>query len=222
MLDRLLSYLAPHHCYMCGLAGTLLCDNCKIYIIKRRFTGCVVCGRTKQTCRCRGQDWRDVLLYCGFERCGAVRQLIDDYKFHRVVAADGLLAELLDKALPGLPENTVLIPVPTAPANVRRRGYDHMRRVALKLAKRRHLPCQGLIRRRSNVTQHFAKTAQQRRRQAQQFFMLYGKVSPDVTYLIIDDIFTTGSTLQAAVDILKSAGAEDVRAAVIARHIGKL
>jgi predicted amidophosphoribosyltransferase len=108
--------------------------------------------------------------------------------------------------------------VPTAPKNVRFRGYDHMALVARALAKRRGWTVSTALRRRSNVTQHFAKTATERRRHAKDFFEVRGSVNIDQPHLVIDDIFTTGSTVEAAADCLKQAGATEVWVGVIARQ----
>ena len=75
-----------------------------------------------------------------------------------------------------------------------------------------------LLRRRTNVTQHVAATAVQRRRQAQQFFRVVGQIDDQAHYLIIDDIFTTGSTIKAAATVLRQAGARYVDIAVVARQ----
>lgn len=181
-----------------------------------------MCGKSNTSCRCHQRGWKDIQLLCGFTRQGIIQQLIDDYKFHRVKAAGIVLAELFDRVLDELPEQTIIVPIPTAAANIRRRGYDHMKYIAYQFAKYRNLPCQQLLIRRNNVTQHFTKTAGERKRQAREFFAVHTKSSLDGSYLLIDDIFTTGSTVRAAVDALQAAGAHEVRVAVIAHHTGKL
>ena len=67
------------------------------------------------------------------------------------------------------------------------------------------------------MTQHYARSAAERRKQAQQFFRARG-ARADVPYLILDDIFTTGSTITAAAQTLRAAGARDIRVGIIARH----
>ena len=56
------------------------------------------------------------------------QKIIDDYKFNRVQAAAGLLSEFLDEALPELPSDAVIVPIPTISKNIRRRGFDHIRK----------------------------------------------------------------------------------------------
>ena len=144
-------------------------------------------------------------------------RLIDDYKFHRVRAASGVLARFLDELLPEYDTSTVVVPVPTAPANIRKRGYDHMLLIARQFARRRGLRVERPLVRQTNVTQHYARSAAERRKQAQQFFRVRG-ARADVPYLILDDIFTTGSTIKAAAQTLRDAGAKDIRVGIIARQ----
>lgn len=90
--------------------------------------------------------------------------------------------------------------------------------IAAELAKRRGLTVATPLRRRSNVTQHFAKTATDRRLQAITFFEVRGAVEADRPHLVLDDIFTTGATIESATHQLKQAGVTEVWVAVIARQ----
>ena len=217
-IDTLLSYIAPHYCYRCGIAGSLLCQSCLEVVKQYRYQLCVICG---QPCVSGNVCRRHTLPYgaldCVLWRRGAVARLIDDYKFHRVRAASGVLARLLDELLPEYDTSTVVVPVPTAPTNIRKRGYDHILLVARQFARRRGLRVERPLVRQTNVTQHYARSAAERRKQAQQFFRARG-AQADVPYLILDDIFTTGSTIKAAAQTLRDAGARDIRVGIIARQ----
>ena len=217
-IDTLLSYIAPHYCYRCGIAGSLLCQSCLEAVKQHRCRVCVICG---QPCTNGNVCRRHALPYgkldCVLWRRGVVARLIDDYKFHRVRAASGVLARFLDELLPEYDASTVVVPVPTAPANIRKRGYDHMLLIARQFARWRGLRVERPLVRQTNVTQHYARSAAERRKQAQQFFRARG-ARADVPYLILDDIFTTGSTIKAAAQTLRDAGAKDIRVGIIARQ----
>ena len=218
MLDRLLALLAPHHCYSCGLTGTLLCEKCKKHIMATSFRDCVVCGRPTTENNCQQHRLPYQQAYVVSPRQGVVARLLDDLKFQRVQAAAHTAAELLEARLPVLHPQTVIVPIPTIARHVRRRGYDHMKLIGRAISRRRRLPMRCLLRRRTNVTQHVAATAVQRRRQAQRFFRVVGQIDDQARYLIIDDIFTTGSTIKAAATVLRQAGARYVDIAVVARQ----
>lgn len=219
MIDSLIRILAPHHCHNCSILGDILCDCCKNYILDEPFSGCVICGLASVSDNiCEKHQLPYQRLWCVARREGALGHIIDDFKFRRLREAHKALAELIDRRLPNLPQDVVVVAVPTAPKNIRIRGYDHMKLVAKALAKRRGWQLIEPIRRKSNQTQHFAKSAKQRRSQAKEFFEVRRQVNPEPTYLLIDDIFTTGATLKAATDCLKQAGAETIWTAVIARQ----
>ena len=181
MFEYLLSFIAPHHCYHCQKSGDIVCHDCKKYIMRQRFVGCVRCGPRCRRAQHQGLPYSSI--HCLLWRRGIVKVLIDAYKFQRARAVGEVLADLFHELAPALPDNAVIVPTPTAPRNIRRRGYDHMKRVARRFARQRELPYLPLLVRRSNVTQHFAATAKERRMQAGGFFRVRGEVDTGVTYI---------------------------------------
>ena len=146
MFDTLLSLIAPHHCYGCQKTGTVLCQNCKNYIAKNRYQQCLVCGQpSAKSNLCQRHRLPYRAAWCVAGRTGAAKQLVDQLKFYRVSAAAAVIAELLDAALPRLDASTVIVPIPTTPANIRRRGYDHMQLICRQLAKQRGLRLESVL-----------------------------------------------------------------------------
>ena len=220
MIDGLFGIIAPHHCYGCGVTGTVLCDCCKNDIFEERNADKVTSGRTyASNTMCRPDAKPRQPTWCAAPRRGVLAEIIDAYKFQRVKAAHRPLAELLFESLPDLPGSTIIVPIPTAPRNVRVRGYDHMVLIARELSRLSGWKVSPLLQRTNNVTQHFTKTATERKRQAEKFFSIRKNPEPHRLYIIIDDIATTGATLDAAVHCLKSAGAKTVYTATIAKQI---
>lgn len=217
MLDYLLSILAPHHCYSCQKAGGVLCQSCKYNIASEAAEGCVVCGKAAASGVCRGCRTTYSKAWCAGSRSGELEQLINDYKFERVKAAHVALADLLDAVLPLLPSNVVVVPVPTIPTHIRQRGYDHAALVARRLAKLRKLPYQPVVRRQANTKQRGA-SRKDRFQQAKVSFGCKGSLPANKVYLLIDDVITTGATMQYAAKALHDAGASDVWVAAIARQ----
>ncbi|PID32983.1 hypothetical protein CR969_03175 [Candidatus Saccharibacteria bacterium] len=220
MLDDILSIIAPHRCYKCRRLGPPLCLNCRNYITSQAFRSCLVCGqflRHENLCSRHRLPYRRA--WCVARRRGVISQLIDDLKFHRAFANAKVLAQLLDARLPVFSPDTVMVPIPTTPANIRRRGYDHMALIARHLARRRKLKVSRVLKRRNNVTQHFAKNVAERRKNADEFFKIDAKIDPDKHYLVMDDIFTSGSTVRAAAECLRQAGAKQISVVVVARQV---
>jgi phosphoribosyltransferase len=219
MFDELLSVIAPHYCYGCGKTGQIICQKCKKYITQMTYTTCVLCDRRpKHGNYCGRHHFPVGQIYCLLLRRGAVLQAIDALKFERKRAVINDLAAIADKLLPQLPANSVLVPIPTTPRNTRIRGYDHMKLICRQLGRVRNIPVKQIIQRRNNVTQHFTKSAKQRRMQAKEFFRVAGNIDPSKHYYLVDDIFTTGATVREAAHCLRQAGATSVTIIVLTRH----
>lgn len=146
---------------------------------------------------------------------GTAREAIHALKFEGQHAIAGLLSRLL--ALRALPEVTLVIPVPLHSARRRERGYDQCVLLARRTAKILGLPCEAraLTRVRRTKQQALLPDPEERLRNVDGAF----KVRADVegaTVLLIDDVSTTGATLQAAARPLVERGAGAVHGLVFA------
>ena len=180
---------------------------------------CVACHRpTARTWLCNTCRMPYERVWVVGERNGILQRLIGLYKFERALSAHKDLGDLLLATLPELPLGTVVVPVPTTPARIRERGYDHMLLIAKHIAKARGLKCVQLVRRQTNTKQRQA-SAQTRIAQAKQAFAVRDKLDKSVPYLLIDDVVTTGATIKYASKALREKGAKNVWVAVVARQV---
>ncbi len=115
----------------------------------------------------------------------------------------------------GVEREVVVVPLPTIGKHIRERGFDHTLTLARKLAKKRGWKCERILTREVDTVQVGAKVAE-RKTQAQKAYGIKGKVDPEKVYLLLDDVWTTGATMEAAEKILREAGAKKIYAAVIA------
>ena len=179
---------------------------------------CIVCHRpTSQTWLCGSCNAPYEKAWVVGERNGTLQRLIGLYKFERTKSAYKQLGDLLSDALPDLPAETVVVPVPTTSSRIRERGYDHMLLIAKHLARARGLQCRQFVERQTNTKQR-QSTARQRLAQAKRAFVVRDAIEPDVPYLLIDDVITTGATIRYASQALRDAGAKHVWVAIIARQ----
>jgi ComF family protein len=161
------------------------------------------------------------------QSCGIVRDLIHRFKYGGEVWVGALLADFLtlglrDPRLKGRSFDAV-VPVPLHPLRRREREFNQAEVLCRELARKNNLAfCEALERLRYTVTQtHF-----DRRRRMQNLRDAFGlrRNAPvqGKDLLLVDDVLTTGSTLDECARVLLAAGARSVRALTVARVAGPL
>lgn len=211
MLDSLFSTFAPHYCLSCGRFGRQICDYCFYDIELSIRETCMVCHRLLQRQQCRTcRNLHGVRQIVLGEREGILERMMDEYKFACRRETHRVFAQLLDVHMPHFPAGSQIVPIPTAPSHIRRRGFDHTRDIYKRFATTRELAYAPLLSRLHNSAQ-FGATAAQRRYQAARAFKLNADViNVDTHYLLCDDIVTTGASMSAGVKLLRGAGAQHI------------
>lgn len=214
-MQEIFELFCPHYCLGCGKLGCILCEECKIYNSSDGVNECLKCGVIiKNTCgACRlpyGCSW-----VVGPHE-GELGKMVDGLKYESIRALARPMAEILSSVLPCLPEDTVVVPVPTVAWHIRQRGLDHTWLIAGELARMRGWERAKLVRRITDTVQVGAN-ARLRRQQARVAYALAGEVEAERPYLVVDDVYTTGASLEAVCRVLKKGGAKNVSVAVLAR-----
>lgn len=145
-----------------------------------------------------------------------IGDLVMEYKYHSLRALGVEFAELLDAALPYFDGTVAIVPLPTISKHIRERGFDHTFYIAKKLAKIRGWKVSRLLRRTSNTVQVGAGSERRITQAFSTYDLSSGRVNPDITYLLLDDVWTTGASIAAATRKLREAGALKISIAVIA------
>ena len=104
-----------------------------------------------------------------------------------------------------------MVPLPTIRKHIRERGFDH---IAL-ICKRLGLPIERALIRAANSVQVGANN--ERRREQAALAYKAGVVDGAKNYLLVDDVWTTGSSMTAACEAMRLAGIKNLAIAVIAR-----
>ncbi len=146
-----------------------------------------------------------------------VDRLIIGLKFNGDLTAAAELAGLLLPRVAEQPRPDCLIPVPLHPNRLSKRGYNQALEIARPIAAKLNLPidCSSSVRVRPTATQ-VGMDARSRRRNVRRVFAVRATV-PGSHIAIIDDVVTTGSTVQELARALKRAGVERVQVWAIAR-----
>ncbi|MGF7229103.1 MAG: ComF family protein [Candidatus Saccharibacteria bacterium] len=196
----------------------MLCKACATKLPKAQAR-CYKClqlsleGRTCPACATASplQSVRAATAYVG-----GAKQLVGQLKFNRAVDAARTIAIMCDARIP-LPGDAIVTYVPTANSRVRLRGYDQAQRIARHLAHQNSLPLLTTLARTSEARQVGASGAQRRSQLASAFRPVRPYAIKDRHVILVDDVITTGSSLEACAQVLIAAGALDVRAVVFAQ-----
>ncbi len=215
---NLLDLLFPHYCRGCGALGSPLCRRCKNDII---FSSSNFCPNCKDFCpsgKCTKCSFLPPTFVVG-NRTDLIGKLVYDLKFYSVRALAEPMAEILDTVVPKIGGDVAIIPLPTIRSHVRQRGLDHTNIIARHFSKIRgdkysvvHLLC------RNNHTIQVGADRETRLKQADSAYYINPKlaIDSDTTYIVFDDIWTTGASIKAAVKLLKSAGVKKILVAILA------
>ena len=146
-------------------------------------------------------------MHAAYPYEGPARQLVHRLKFDCIRAAHVPLA----KAMVFLPsgEEEIIVPVPTDPARLKRRGYNQAQLLAEYIGKELGMEVVCALSRRENRRPQTGLSAKERRRNLQGCMVADRAVSGK-RVLLIDDVYTTGSTASEAARALFEAGAKSV------------
>lgn len=219
LIEHFFRILAPANCLQCGSEGSLVCAWCVESALPETVPRCYRCNkvsansRTCPACR-RHSPVRHLWLRTEYSK--VARRLIHTMKFKYSAEAAETIAQELMSTLPALPPETVVTYIPAATNHVRQRGFDHARAIAREVARlsgRRFLPTLA----RHGQARQVGATRRQRFAQMEGVFRPKSPLFiKDAHLLLIDDVLTTGATIESAARTLKAAGAKSVDAAVFA------
>ena len=218
MIDHLLSFIAPHTCLQCGVEGSLWCDACRrtAPLAAERCYRChrySPAGRTCTACR-RKSPLYSVRAATRYE--GHAKRLVWRLKFVRARAGAYDAGELIVSRF-ALPDGAVMTPVPAVTGHVRRRGYDQSVLIARQIARRSGVPYAPLLLRHGQRQQRSAPRSQRLTQLADAFQPVRYERIQGAHVVLVDDVITTGATLEAAARALRAAGAKRVSAVIFAQ-----
>ena len=151
-----------------------------------------------------------------------MREAVHQFKYRNLRALAAPLAELLHEYLNANPfPADVIVPVPLHQKRLRERGYNQSEVLARELGKRTSIPVvkDCLVRRRHTPPQARTATVEERKSNIADAFACIDQRLQNRHVLLVDDVATSGATLDACAAALKGQGAASVWALVAAREI---
>ncbi len=219
LFDALIGKIAPHDCLACGAEGHLLCVACTscLAVIPGRCYKCEKVSQDGLTCAdcCPASPLCQVQVATAYD--GSAKALIWQLKLAGARAAARIMAGRMAIMVKCDTATTIIIPVPTATGRVRQRGYDQAKLLARELAKQKRLPYLDCLARHGQAHQHGLSRQDRLIQLTVAFRVRRPKAVLDSNILLVDDVVTTGATLEAAAATLKTAGAARISAVAFAR-----
>jgi competence protein ComFC len=224
--EKVIEFFFPSRCLGCGKTGTFLCDQCCRKLPCISVPVCAKCGKPESTgllCpACWGWQSHIDGMRSPFRFDGVMRKSIHELKYHNLKAIAGSLARLLFNYLQSGPiPGEVLVPVPLHDRRLRQRGYNQSSLITRELGMLVRLPVSEdcLIRLKNNPPQAKTETVDERRKNVSNIFACGDHSLTGKQVLLIDDVCTSGATLESCATALKSNGALSVWGLTLAREI---
>lgn len=225
--DVLLNLIFPAHCVCCERNtenGAVICGKCLAGISLNRTLFCGKCGaRLPNNAKICHKDFPFILGAATSYRNDAVKKLVHCLKFKYIEAAATPLSDLLihyaeDLRMPL--EKFLVIPVPLSSKRIRERGFNQAEIIARIFAGHFGLTIapDALSRDKHAKPQSETRTITERRANVAGSFCCHNQetvIGKDI--ILIDDVTTSGSTLLAAAETLKSAGAGKILSFAVAQ-----
>jgi len=216
-------WLFPKACFGCGAGGGYFCQDCRLKLEGARAI-CPMCGETSIDGwvhpRCR-KNWGVERLIAPFRYTGTLKKGIKRVKYSsswEIVREMGeFWSRLVVREIGEIAGGTVVTWIPMYERKKRRRGFDQAEILARRFAKEMGVSCEQLIER---VRETGAMYELDKKKRAENIRGVFGVKKGEYkgkTVIVVDDVWTTGSTMREAAKELMRRGAKRVWGAVVAR-----
>jgi ComF family protein len=223
----LVNFIFPKECYLCGKPGKYICTKC----IKNKLTinweqKCHVCNKP---CRmgfvhkdCSETTYLDGLIYITLYD-DEVSKVIHDVKYNFNFDVLNEIAVIMANYLKRykFANDIVLTSVPLHKSKERFRGFNQADLLGKKVGRKAVLQYNELLKRNRKTHTQVMLSKEERSVNLKNVFMLKNKgLKLPKEVIIVDDVYTTGSTLSECTKVLKANGVERVYGLVFARAGG--
>ncbi len=240
LISAIIDMLSPRACEICGanVKNSHICADCRLRFAREAFKHCPQCGRTAQKCECShsfteitkisvgGRKFCALTFYKPENRFGKSERVTEKMLFglkeHGRFAP--FFADELGRALSGIFDRAgedlsewIITYSPRSTKKFYERGFDQSEMVAKRLASR--LGCsfeRTILRGGMSVEQKSLDQIGRAANAKSTLIPIRSKIKSGRKYILLDDIITSGATIEAAASLLYSSGAAEVFPVAIA------
>ena len=225
VVNQLVELVFPSSCVSCGREGALLCHICLAESSLVADTACRICAEpmtASGTCsKCRVEPKYIDRLYGYYQYDSPVGEAIRAFKFDDIRALEPVFSELLDVERLKRVAPDLVLPVPLSRSRIKQRGFNQSevfsRHIAALLGIN-HEP-RLLSRTEQKIPQSQQQSARSRAASVSGAFTVNEQYVDEIAtkrILVVDDVHTTGSTINECARVLKSVDASWVGAVTLA------
>jgi len=217
----LLNFVYPPNCILCHerLNGSakFLCSICEnsLQRLQPSFISINESGLLRQS-----QHWFDASLAV-FQYDGKVQHLVHLFKYRNTPQLALFFGKAIGRAIidsAAMPPIDVLVPVPLHSSRYRERGYNQSALLAHEIAHHTGIPVREMLKRHIRTKQQASKDRYERMKNVSGAFSLIdGLTTEHVSIGLVDDVVTTGSTMNECARVLRAAGARRIIAISVTR-----
>jgi len=215
LTNPLLNFLFFETCLVCGEPNVGICRKCLEGAPKARLE-CLRCSKPNPFglyCRaCRKKNRPDFVLAC-FDYSGAVREAVHQFKYEDASKLAESFAPFLFKAarrISGCRKYSI-VPIPLSSRKQRFRGFNQAFLLAKSLSGRSGLKVADILWRKDGPQSQVRSVSRKARRaNVKGVFSLKRDQLAPKKIILLDDVITTGATVEEACKALKKAGAKEI------------
>ena len=241
--NLLLDLIFPRHCLGCKIEtpskqASLICEACFDKIILNSALRCHICGlrNNKGVClpdgrhgkNCRKKTNLKIIFSAGHYSDPILRETIHAFKYHSIEYLKETLAELIIKYIKkehilNKFAGSILVPIPLTLRRRVTRGFNQSELLASELSKFLNCPVINLLKRRKFILpQAEISDWQKRKENISGAFILSPPYPQNYRFrksivILVDDVTTSGATLEEAARVLKEAGVKEIYGLVVAK-----
>lgn len=218
---RVLALLLPERCAICDAPGRDICARCRDDLTRLRPPVCERCGApgpwpVRRCAECAGRRLAFAEARAAIVYDAGARALVRAWKERGRRGLARTAAAIVVEVVPA-PRADCLVPVPPDPERALDRGDAPSHSLAVALARSWELPVVDGLRRSRSLPRQRGLSLEERRRNARGSVVACEDLPREVC--IVDDVYTSGATVNACAAAAKRAGARRVTAVALARAV---
>ncbi len=234
ILEKILEIVFPKKCLICSSGSNYLCEDCFSLIEIATHYYCPFCEKPSsfgKTCSsCQRNHYLDGLIFAADYNQAILQRVIHSFKYPPYLIELKNSLSLLIISHFKLSNNKffenfsdfIFVPVPSHYSKIKKRGFDHTKELTQTLVKALKAKyCLDLVTKKRKTVPQIQLSKEERQSNLLGAFEINKNINFSVknkNFLIIDDVFTTGATMDEIAKILKQNGAKKVWGLCVARE----